>query len=51
MILTLDWGSFNVRLTRMEPALDGENNHITLTFKEYNDTEANTNYKTRWGIT
>jgi hypothetical protein len=51
MILTLDWGSFNARLTRMEPAIDGTKGHITLTFKEYNDTEANTNYKTRWGIT
>jgi hypothetical protein len=50
MVLTLDWGSFNARLTRIDPAYDGENNHITLTFKEYNDTEANTNYKTRWGI-
>jgi hypothetical protein len=51
MILTLDWGSFNVRLTRMEPSFDGESSHITFTFKEYNDTEADSNYKTRWGIT
>jgi hypothetical protein len=50
MILTLDWGWFNVRLTKMEPGYDGNANTITLTFKEYNDTEADTNYKTRWGI-
>jgi hypothetical protein len=50
MILTLDWGSFNVRLTKMEPGYDGDANTMTLTFKEYNDTEADTNYKTRWGI-
>jgi hypothetical protein len=50
MILTLDWGSFNVRLIRIEPDYTGETNNITLTFKEYNSTAANTNYKTRWGI-
>jgi hypothetical protein len=51
LILTLDWGSFKARLTNIKQDADGQNNLITLTFKEYNDTSANTNYKTRWGIT
>jgi hypothetical protein len=49
--LTLEWGSFKVRLTDMQLGQDGVQSHLTLTFKEYNSTAANTAYKTRWGIT
>jgi hypothetical protein len=49
--LTLEWGSFKVRLTDMQLGQDGNKGHLTLTFKEYNSTAANTAYKTRWGIT
>jgi hypothetical protein len=51
LILNLVWGAFYARLIRMEPDYSGETNNITLSFKEYNNTEANTSYKTRWGIT
>jgi hypothetical protein len=49
--LTLEWGSFKVRLTDMQRGEDGSKGHLTLTFVEYNSTAANTAYKTRWGIT
>jgi hypothetical protein len=49
--LTLEWGSFKVRLTNMQLGQDVVKGHLTLTFKEYNDVAANTAYKTRWGIT
>jgi hypothetical protein len=49
--LTLEWGSFKVRLTDMQRGQDGNQGHLTLTFMEYNSTAANTAYKTRWGIT
>jgi hypothetical protein len=47
--LTLDWGVFDVRLIRMEPAYGGSN-IITLTFKEYNATAGDPDYRHRWGI-
>lgn len=50
--LTTSWGTFKVRLIRMEPALDGAANHLMLTFKEYNASNAlSGTYTTRYGIT
>jgi hypothetical protein len=49
--LTLDWGSFQVRLTDMQPNLDGDENSITLTFKEYvSANAASLTYQQRFGI-
>jgi hypothetical protein len=49
--LTLEWGVFPVRLTDMQLGQDGVKGHLTLTFKEYNASAANTHYADRWGIT
>jgi hypothetical protein len=49
--LTLEWGSFPVRLTDMQLGQDGNQSHLTLTFIEYNASAGNTDYRHRWGIT
>jgi hypothetical protein len=49
--LTLEWGSFPVRLTDMQMGQDENQSHLTLTFIEYNASAANTDYRHRWTIT
>jgi len=47
--LNLNWGSFSVRLVKVQPSLQGDN-LVTLTFREYNATSASDTYTSRWGI-
>lgn len=48
--LDVGWMSFAVRLVKLDPVSDGNSHEVTLSFKEYNATPANTTYTTRWGI-
>jgi hypothetical protein len=51
--LKLDWctSGIKVRLTSMEPDYAYNSNHVILTFKEVNDTDASgSTYTSRWGI-
>jgi hypothetical protein len=49
--LTLEWGSFPVRLVNMERGMGKDSNMLTLTFREYNASAAHADYRHRLGIT
>jgi hypothetical protein len=52
LLLDLGWGdTLKVRLVSMQPNLSGDENTLTLTFKEYRATSASSeSYTTRFGI-